>query len=98
MSSKGESMHDETRLEKPYPWKCGRCGERTVNPATVDYAMLIEHDNRSLELRVPQLAVARCEACGEIVLDDEANERISTALRSQLGVLTPEQIQQNRQR
>ena len=47
---------------------------------------------------MPQLAVARCETCGEIVLDDEANALVSDVFRCQLDVLTPAQIRQNRER
>jgi putative zinc finger/helix-turn-helix YgiT family protein len=91
-------MSDETRPVKPYPWKCDQCRRRTVKPATVDYSVSIEHDGRTFEVAVTQLQAARCEACGEIVLDDEANERISKTFRAQLGLLTPAQIRQNRER
>lgn len=83
---------------KPYPWKCAQCRQRTVNPTTIDYSTTIEHDGRTYELHVPQLSVARCETCGQVVLDDDANERISDALRRQLGVLLPAQIRQSRER
>jgi putative zinc finger/helix-turn-helix YgiT family protein len=91
-------MLKEPRSLKPYPWKCGQCGERTVRPATIDYSTSIEHDGQTYEVRVPQLQVARCETCGGIVLDDEANERISEAFRAQLGLLTPAQIRHGRER
>lgn len=73
-------------------------GARSVQPAMLDYAAAIEHDGRAHEVRVPQLSVARCESCGDIVLDDDANEHISEAFRSQLGLLTPVQIRHNRER
>jgi putative zinc finger/helix-turn-helix YgiT family protein len=91
-------MGDVPRSAKPYPWKCARCGQRSVNPATVDYCVPVEHEGRAYDVRVSQLPLARCEACGEIVLDNEANELISNALRGQLGVLMPAQIRDNRQR
>lgn len=92
------NMSYEPHSLKPYPWKCAQCRQRTVNPETVDYSTTIEHDGRTYEIHVPQLPVARCETCGDIVLDDEANERISDAIRSQLGVLTPAQIRHSRER
>jgi putative zinc finger/helix-turn-helix YgiT family protein len=91
-------MSKESPSTKPFPWKCGGCGERVVQSASVDYSVTIEHDGRSYEVEVPELQVARCEACGEVVLDDEANERISDAVRAQLGLLAPAQIRQNRER
>ena len=86
------------RSAKPYPWKCCCCGERTINPALIDYSVTIEHDGLAYDVRVPQLAVARCETCGDIVLDDEANEHVSDVFRHQLDVLTPAQIRQHRER
>lgn len=91
-------MSEESRIVKPYPWKCGRCRQRAVKPAIVDYSTTIEQDGRTYEVAVPQLPVARCETCGDIVLDDEANERISETFRALLALLTPAQIRQNRER
>lgn len=68
-----------------------------MRAAVVDYPLRFEHDGRAHEISVPQLHVARCEDCGEIVLDDEANERISASIRAHLGLLTPKQIRQNRE-
>lgn len=86
-----------TPSTKPYPWKCGQCGQRTVEPVTIDYSTAAEHEGRAYEICVPQLSVARCATCGELVLDDEANARISDALRRQLGLLMPGQIRANRE-
>lgn len=91
-------MSREPPSLKTYPWKCAQCRQRTVNPTITDYSATIEHDGRTYEIEVPQLPVARCESCGQVVLDDGANERISDAVRSQLGVLTPAQIRRSRER
>ena len=64
----------------------------------IDYTTTIEHDGRAYEVVVPQLCLARCTACGETVLDDEANARISDTFRRQLGLLMPTQIRANRER
>lgn len=88
----------ETRLLKPYPWKCGECGKRAVQPEKIDYSMTIEDGGRAHEVEVRNLQAARCVACGEVVLDDQANEHISDAVRAHLGLLTPTQIRQNRER
>ena len=82
---------------KPFPWKCGRCGERAVVPAIVSYTTQIEHDGRSYSVTVPALEIPRCSKCGAMVRDDPSNRRISDALRQQLGLLTPEQIRKNRE-
>jgi putative zinc finger/helix-turn-helix YgiT family protein len=91
-------MLHEPRSVKAYPWKCGQCRQRAVSPAAVDYSVNIEHDGRVMEVGIPQLPVMRCEACGEIVLDDDANIRVSDAILAHLRILTPVQIRQNRER
>jgi putative zinc finger/helix-turn-helix YgiT family protein len=82
---------------KPFPWKCGHCRERAVNPTVIPYATEAEYDGRIYTVTVPGLKVPRCERCGELVLDSTANRQISYALRQQLRLLTPEQIRQNRE-
>lgn len=82
---------------KPFPWKCGQCRQRTVDLSTGLYTVEMEHDGRSYSVSVPDLEAPRCKECGELVLDDAANQRISEAFRQQLGLLTPEQIRSNRE-
>jgi putative zinc finger/helix-turn-helix YgiT family protein len=82
---------------KPPPWKCGTCRERSVVPAVIPYEAEVEHDGRSYTIAFPDLGVLRCERCGTIVLPDAANQRISQALRRQAGLLTPEEIQTDRE-
>jgi DNA-binding transcriptional regulator YiaG len=36
--------------------------------------------------------VLRCEACGELLFDLDADAQISAALRAKLGLLTPKEI------
>ena len=40
--------------------------------------------------------VLQCKRCSEIVLDDAADERLSEALRKEAGLLSPQEIHQNR--
>ena len=48
-------------------------------------------------VEVPRLRVPRCEACGEMVFENGADEQIAAALRKQLGLLSCEQIRANRE-
>ncbi len=57
----------------------------------------MSHDGRTYSVEVPDLAAARCENCGELVLDDAANEQISLAFRQRLGLLTPQEIRGKRE-
>jgi putative zinc finger/helix-turn-helix YgiT family protein len=84
-------------LTKPFPWKCSRCRERAVAPATVAYAATLEHDGRPYDVRVPDLRVPRCEKCGKLVMTDDANRRITEALRAEAKLLSPAAIRQHRE-
>ena len=83
---------------RPFPWKCGHCRQRAVTQAVVSYATNVEHDGRVYCVEVPNLTVTRCEKCGEMVLDDAANQRISSLFRQQAGLLEPLEIRTNRER
>jgi putative zinc finger/helix-turn-helix YgiT family protein len=82
---------------KPFPWKCGHCRSRSVRPASIEYTADFEHDGREYALKIPGLSVLRCENCGEVLLDDDANRRISEEMREHLGLLSPSQIRRNRE-
>jgi putative zinc finger/helix-turn-helix YgiT family protein len=57
----------------------------------------MQYDGRAYSVEVPELHAPRCTNCGAIVLDDQANDQITDALRRQIGLLTPEQIRRNRE-
>jgi DNA-binding transcriptional regulator YiaG len=61
------------------------------------YTIQIDHDGRKYEISVADLSVLRCSECGDIQLDDAADERINEALRAKIGLLTPQQIRQGRE-
>ena len=81
---------------KLFPWKCSHCRCRSVVPALVDYTTEVEHDGRAYAVTVAGLEVARCGHCGEMILDDAANRRISETFREQVGLLGPTQIREHR--
>ena len=81
---------------KPFPWRCLECGKKEVRPAVVSHTSEIRHDGRLYSVKVPKLRVPRCKACGELVFENEADEQIASALREQLGLLSPEEIRGNR--
>jgi putative zinc finger/helix-turn-helix YgiT family protein len=81
---------------KPFPWRCPECGKKEVRPAVISHTAEIRHDGRMYMLTVPKLRVPRCEYCGELVFENEADEQIAAALREQLGLLKPEEIHGNR--
>ena len=82
---------------KPFPWRCPECGKKEVRPATVRHTSQIKHDGRLYAVEIPRLRVPQCGACGELVFDNDADEQIARALREQLGLLSGDQIRNNRE-
>jgi len=65
--------------------KCMVCRERANSPTTLtSSAAEMEHDGRKYAISVRDFHVLKCQCCGEIFLDEAANERLSGALRVDL--------------
>jgi putative zinc finger/helix-turn-helix YgiT family protein len=62
----------------------------------VPYTTQIDHDCRKYTVTIPDLVVPKCGNCGTIVLDEEANRRISAAFREMAGLLSPDEIRNQR--
>ena len=88
---------ESKRSSRPFPWRCPECGQRKVQPAAIAHTAEIKHDGRLYTVEIPELRVPRCEACGELVFDTQADEQIARELRRQLGLLSAEQIRRNRE-
>ena len=84
--------------KKPFPWKCPVCKERAVREAIVNHVVDMEHDGRTYSVKVDGLKTPRCDNCGEICPDAEAYRQITLAFLGTAKLLTPQQIQQNRER
>ena len=73
--------------------KCMHCRQRTVVPTILpDYTRDLEHDGRTYSVSLRDFHVLQCSNCAAIVLDNAANERISNALRSTIGLMLPADI------
>jgi putative zinc finger/helix-turn-helix YgiT family protein len=83
---------------RAYPKRCGKCGQNKMRLATVPYNTTIEHDGRSYHVKIPALSVPHCGNCHAISLDDEADQQISAAFRSEAGLLTPDEIRHGREK
>ncbi len=85
-------------IMKAHPWKCGTCFERAVFPATLaSYHARLDHDGRSYELELIDHHVFKCTRCGAVQLDDEAEDRLTQALRAAAGLLDPAVIRARRE-
>jgi transcriptional regulator with XRE-family HTH domain len=83
------------RKSRPFPWPCSNCLTRTVVPTVSDYTAKVKHDGVVYEFHFPELEIPRCQTCGETYTTTAIDERVSDALRSRLGLLTPAQIRRN---
>lgn len=83
-------------LPRPFPWTCPSCGKDAVQPAVIRYQARVKHDGTTHEFAVPRFEVPRCGSCGELIITDEADRQLDIALRKHLGLLSPEDILQNR--
>jgi putative zinc finger/helix-turn-helix YgiT family protein len=83
---------------KPFPWKCGHCGERAIFREKVYYETEIALDIGELHIiAIPDLIAPKCRNCGRMIFDDPVNRRITNALREQVGLLKPAQIRAGRE-
>lgn len=82
--------------DRPFPWRCGNCGERQVYRSATDYKTTIKYDQQSYEVELSNLELPTCTNCGQVVFDDKAGGQIDRALRQRVGLLQPDQIRAGR--
>jgi putative zinc finger/helix-turn-helix YgiT family protein len=82
--------------DRPFPWRCVECKAKEVFPRATDYTSTVKHDGRAYTIRIPDLAIPTCRTCGQQVFSAAVDDRIIAALRAQLGLLTPEEMQARR--
>ena len=68
-------------------------------PEERDYTTEIVHDGRPYQVTVPALRTPRCQNpdCRAILLDTDANRRITQAFRRAANLLEPEEIRRRRE-
>ncbi len=81
---------------RPFPWRCLSCLKEEVYPQTIHHTAEVKHEGRLHRIDVPDLTIPKCRACGALVFDYDADDRVLQALRSQLKLLTPEEIKAGR--
>jgi putative zinc finger/helix-turn-helix YgiT family protein len=97
MSDSTQQRDDANPKSRPFPWRCPECGKKEVRLAVVAHTSQIKHDGRLYAVEVPKLRAPRCEACGELMFDNAADEQIAQALRKHLGLLSCSEIRKNRE-
>lgn len=85
-----------TGRDRPFPWRCFECKAKEVFPAPTEYTTTVKHDGRGYTIRIPDLAIPTCRKCGAQTFSVGDDDRIIAALREQLGLLAPQEIQRRR--
>jgi DNA-binding XRE family transcriptional regulator len=67
-----------------------------VFPLVTDYTANVKHDGCPYTVHISDLAIPTCRKCNERVFTPGVDDRIIAALRTQLGLLTPQDIQKRR--
>jgi putative zinc finger/helix-turn-helix YgiT family protein len=67
-----------------------------VVPIATDHTCTAKHDGRSYAIHIPDLEIPTCRQCGEQVFTVGIDDRIRAALRVQVGLLTPQEIHDQR--
>src|SRR5580700_8281423 len=81
-----------------FPRKCPNCRERGLDFVTEAYEAELEHDGRKYKIAIPNLSLLKCSVCGNRLLPDEADCRVSDEVRRIAGLLSPSEIRASRDR
>src|ERR1700735_4312186 len=71
--------------DRPFPWSCPRCRQKTVSRVTIPYEFDGIVNGRTVKVALDDFAVPRCANCGELVLDYCADEQLHRAIRAADG-------------
>jgi putative zinc finger/helix-turn-helix YgiT family protein len=78
--------------------KCPNCHQLQMDLVTEKYEANLEHDAREYKFTVPGLVLLSCSSCGNRIIPDESDERLSDELRKAAGLLSPSEVRENRER
>ncbi len=67
------------KTARPFPWVCPSCAREAVVPQVIQYSTLVKRDGVVYDVKIPDLEVPSCSACGEVIITDSADARIRLA-------------------
>ncbi len=82
--------------DKSYPWTCGKCAQKRVEPVVGNYSVDFKHDGKLHNIVLSQIEIPTCQNCGNVLTGIEIGDKVTKALREKVGLLFPEQIKQQR--
>jgi putative zinc finger/helix-turn-helix YgiT family protein len=87
---------NQVMADKPYPWTCGQCAQRTIEPVVKDYQIAFKHDGKLHQITLPQVEVPTCGNCGTEQTDIQISRQVTSELRRKIGLMFPDEIRQQR--
>jgi DNA-binding transcriptional regulator YiaG len=79
--------------ERPFPWRCRHCGKDQVHLQAISYDAEVRHDGRLHQFTIARLEAPVCRNCRKMVVTEAVDDQINAALRAQLHLLTPAEIE-----
>lgn len=71
--------------KKDFPRRCRSCLQRAVKPDTIFYTAHAERNGKSYDVHILDLECPICYNCGDLHLDQKAEERIDKELSMAMG-------------
>ena len=72
---------------RPYPHKCPKCGNMTVEPTKVSRSINYQFKGNDVQLDIPALPVLVCKNCGLEEHTNDTDDCIAAAKNSQMSEL-----------
>ena len=69
---------------RAFPWFCPRCRRKEIRRATISFQCQRLYERQPIAIVLANLAVPRCDNCGELVFDYEAEDQINRAYQAHL--------------
>ena len=66
--------------DRPFPRKCGMCGNKEVVLKTFDYPIECKRNNKLYSFIIYGLEIPTCQSCGERFFDVKIDDNITKAL------------------
>jgi hypothetical protein len=82
MMSEKQSNGAASPTARPFPWNCPKCRRKEVRRVMIPYQCELVHEGRPITVILPNLGVPRCNNCGELVFDYEADDQINQAFEA----------------
>jgi hypothetical protein len=73
---------------RPFPWTCPKCQHKEVWRVTIPYECARLHEGLPITVVVQRFSVPRCNNCGELIFDYDAELQIDQAYQAVTSGLT----------